>query len=77
MTDTSATRIAELFFLLSTAAELGALGIAFSHGSGPASMNAMNWGIGEQLVITTSSRQAAPEHAGVSHHASDSLTWHF
>lgn len=51
MTDTFAARIAGVFLLASMAAEFGALGIAFSHGSGPASMNAMNWGIGDQLVM--------------------------
>ncbi len=50
MKDTFTARIAGVFFLLSVAAEIGALVIAFSHGSGPASMNAMNWGVGEQLV---------------------------
>ena len=46
MKDTITVRIAGVFFLLSMAAEFGAIGIAFSHGSGPASMNAMNWCIG-------------------------------
>jgi hypothetical protein len=50
MKDTLAARIAGVFLLLSMAAEFGALGIAFTHGLGPASMNAMNWGVGDQLV---------------------------
>ena len=51
MNDTSTTKIAGVFVLLSMAAEFAALFLAFSHGSGPASMNAMNWGVGEQLVV--------------------------
>ncbi|MBZ5632235.1 MAG: hypothetical protein LAO55_03830 [Acidobacteriia bacterium] len=51
MKDTLTTKIAGVFVLLSMAVEFAALGLAFSHGSGPASMNAMNWGVGEQLVI--------------------------
>ncbi len=50
MNDTLTTRIAGVLMLLSITAECAALGIAFSHGGGPASMNAMNWGIGEQLL---------------------------
>src|SRR2546421_12769019 len=50
MKDTLTTRIAGVFVLLSMAVEFAALGLAFSHGSGPASMNAINWGVGEQLV---------------------------
>jgi len=50
MTDTFTTRVSGAFVLLSMAAEFGAIGIAVQHGTGPASMNAMNWGVGEQLV---------------------------
>ena len=51
MTDTVATKISGTFVLLSMAAEFAADGLAFQHGAGPASMNAMNWGVGEQLVF--------------------------
>ncbi len=51
MTDAITTKIAGAFVLLSMAAELAAGGLAFQHGTGPASMSAMNWGIGEQLVF--------------------------
>jgi len=50
MKDTLTTKIAGVFVLLSMATEFAALGLAFSHGSGPASMNAMSWGVGEQLI---------------------------
>jgi len=33
------------------AAEIAAIAVAASHGTGPASMNTMNWGVGEQLVF--------------------------
>jgi len=51
MKDTVGARIAGLFVLLSMAAEFAAVGLALLHGTGPASMNAMDWGIGEQLVF--------------------------
>ena len=51
MTDTLTIRISGAFVLLSMAAEFAATGLAFQHGFGPASMNAMNWGVGAQLVL--------------------------
>ena len=50
MSDTFTTKVAGVFVLVSMAVEFAALGFAFSHGSGPASMNGMNWGVGEQLM---------------------------
>ena len=50
MKNTFTTKIAGAFVLLSMAAEFAALGVALSHGSGPATMNAMNWGVGDQLL---------------------------
>jgi len=40
----SARTFSGTFVLLSMAAEFAADGLAFQHGAGPASMNAMNWG---------------------------------
>jgi hypothetical protein len=47
----SARTFSGTFVLLSMAAEFAADGLAFQHGAGPASMNAIELGGGEQLVF--------------------------
>lgn len=44
-------KVSGVFVLLSMAAEIAAITVAAAHGTGPASMNAMDWGVGEQLVF--------------------------
>ena len=51
MSDTFMVKLAGVFVFLSMAAEFAAIGVAASHGAGPASMNVMNWGVGEQLTF--------------------------
>jgi hypothetical protein len=50
MMDSFTIKIAGVFVLLSLAAEFAAGGLAFSHGMTPAAMNAVDWGVGEQLI---------------------------
>ena len=49
MKDTLAARIAGVFVLLSMAAEFAAVGIGYGHG-GPAVVNSISFGSGEQLA---------------------------
>jgi hypothetical protein len=51
MRDTLMVKVSGVFVLLSMAAEIAAIAVAAAHGTGPASMNARDWGVGEQLVF--------------------------
>lgn len=44
-------KLAGVLALLSMAAEIAAIAVGASHGFSPAVVNAMNWGIGEQLMV--------------------------
>ena len=51
MSDKSIVKLSGLCVLLSMAAEIAAIAVSASHGLSPARANAMNWGVGEQLVF--------------------------
>jgi hypothetical protein len=75
MKDTFTTRMAGVFFLLSMAAEFSAVGLAMSHGSGPATMNAMNWGVAEQMLTFQESWMRALFYLGVLSPSLSMLAW--
>ena len=51
MSDRFIARLSGTCVLLSLAAEIAAVAASASHGLSPARANAMNWGVGEQLVF--------------------------
>ena len=51
VTDTLTTRLSGTFAVLSMAAEFAAIGLAFRHGINAPTLNAMNWGVEQQLLF--------------------------
>jgi hypothetical protein len=44
-------RVSGVCVLVSMAAEIAAIAVAAAHGTGPASMNVMDWGVADQLLF--------------------------